>query len=210
MEFGHWLSLTAVLLLGAMSPGPSVAVVIGNTMRGGASHGYLTSIGHGAGIALYAILTLAGLAVLLAGSPRLFLVLQVLGSLYLLWLGIKSMRSQGGSLDDNGHDTAGHGPAVSGFLIAFLNPKVAVFMLALFSQFLDPQAGMAQKGLMVATAGSVDAAWYALVVAMVSREAFLRRLRDNAKVIDRILGVILVIVALSVLARAVLEFNGAL
>ena len=62
MEFGHWLSLTAVLLLGAMSPGPSVAVVIGNTMRGGASHGYLTAIGHGAGIALYAILTLAGLA----------------------------------------------------------------------------------------------------------------------------------------------------
>ena len=78
------------------------------------------------------------------------------------------------------------------------------------TQFLDPSAELAQKWLMVATAGSVDAAWYAFVVAMISRPAFLERLRNNSQTIDWVLGGILVLVALSVLARAVLDFNGAI
>ncbi|MEM1113631.1 MAG: LysE family translocator [Pseudomonadota bacterium] len=206
MDPALWLSLTAILLLGAMSPGPSIAVIIAETLRGGARRGALAALGHGAGIALYAMMTLAGLAVVLAGSPNTFLALQLLGALYLLWLGIGSLRSPGARLDAPKPERQDPGGASVGFLIAFLNPKVAVFMLALFSQFLAPDAGWVPKLIMVATAGTVDALWYLLVVAMVSRRAFLRLLRNHSKTIDRVLGLILLVVALTVLVRALATY----
>ena len=87
MNVIEWLSLVAVCLLGEMSPGPSLAVVMGNTLRGGSIAGYIASIAHGIGVALYGLLTVTGLAVLLTRSPSLYLALQVAGALYLLWLG---------------------------------------------------------------------------------------------------------------------------
>ena len=94
--------------------------------------------------------------------------------------------------------------ALQGFLVAFLNPKLAVFMLALFSQFLQPDFTLAQKSIMVATVGVTDACWYGLVVTLVSRQQFLARLQRSAQAIDRVFGGILIVLALSVLGNALL------
>ena len=123
---------------------------------------------------------------------------------YLLYLGTKSLRN---SADTGLLDTAsgsGRSAAVEGFMVAFLNPKLAVFMLALFSQFLQPHTGVEQKAIMVATVGITDACWYALVVTLLSRHSFLEKLRRSATTIDRIFGVVLIALALSVLANALL------
>ena len=157
MELGHWLSLITICLLGAMSPGPSLAVVMGSTLRAGPGAGYACSIAHGAAVALYALLTVAGLAVLVARFPLLFLLLQLAGAGYLIHLGVKSLRSSGAPALDNPTTDSGHNAAASGFLVAFLNPKLAIFMLALFSQFLHPEADWPEKGIMVATVGVTDA-----------------------------------------------------
>lgn len=208
MELGQWLSLVAICLLGAMSPGPSLAVVMGATLRGGALAGYTSALAHGLGVALYALLTVAGLAVLIAGSPLLFAGLQLAGAFYLLYLGAKSLRSQGSAVSLESDSGAVGNAASSGFLVAFLNPKLAIFMLALFSQFLRPEAPWSERGIMVATVGTTDAAWYALIVAMVSHPVFLKRLQASAQTIERIFGVILIVLALTVLVKAVLELSG--
>lgn len=73
MPFEHWLSLFAICLLGAMSPGPSLAVITGITLRAGAGPGYGAALAHGVGVGCYGLLTIAGLAVLidqLAGHRR--------------------------------------------------------------------------------------------------------------------------------------------
>jgi len=202
VEFGHWLSLFSICLLGAMSPGPSLAVVMNNTLRGGHGDGYATALAHGFGVGLYGLLTVTGLAVLLARSPALFVAIQVLGAAYLIYLGGKSLRSDGSHLPTAGDEKNTRTAALDGFLVAFLNPKLAIFMLALFSQFLDPMAGALEKGIMVATVGITDASWYALIVVLISRRAFLERLQRSAIVIDRVFGVILILLALSVLLRA--------
>ncbi len=201
MEPGHWLSLFAICLLGAMSPGPSLAVVMNATLRGGRGQGLLSAGAHGAGVALYGLLTVTGLAVLIANSPATFLAIQLAGAAYLVWLGIGSLRSAGAHIapGTNG-DT--RSAAASGFLIAFLNPKLAIFMLALFSQFLQAGAGLAEKSIMVATVGITDAAWYALVVILVSHPAFFERLQRSGAVIERVFGVILIVLALTVTYRA--------
>ncbi len=203
MDLIHWLSLFGICLLGAMSPGPSLAVVMGTTLGRGQRAGYGAALGHGLGVGLYALLTVSGLAVLLTRSPALFLGVQLASALYLLWLGWRALRDSGGPAPAGALKLAGRGP-LDGFLVAFLNPKLAVFMLALFSQFLEAGSGIAWKGVMTATAGVTDAAWYALVVRLLSTGGLLEKLEANASAIDRLFGVILIGLGVTVSARALL------
>lgn len=204
MELGHWLSLLSICLLGAMSPGPSLAVVMKSTMALGHRQGYTTAIAHGVGVALYGLLTVTGLAVIITRSPAVFLAIQLMGAAYLIYLGIKSLRSKTGTGVQTDVAAANSNPALDGFLVAFLNPKLAVFMLALFSQFLHPGMGAVAKGIMVATVGITDASWYCVIVALLSRRSFMARLQHSAPTIDRVFGIILIALALTVLVRTAL------
>jgi threonine/homoserine/homoserine lactone efflux protein len=207
MEFTHWLSLFTVCLLGAMSPGPSLAVVMDNTLRGGRRAGLATASAHGAGVALYGLLTVTGLALLITRSPTVFLLLQILGAGYLLYLAYRALRSTAVTPPDAPVATApprARGAAANGFLVAFLNPKLAIFMLALFSQFLTPDTPAAAKGVMVATVGITDAAWYSLIVALVSHPAVLGKLQSHSALIDRLFGIILLLLGCTVMLRALM------
>ena len=146
MSLEHWFALLSICLLGAMSPGPSLAVVLSSTLGLGRSAGFQTAWAHGAGVALYGLLTVTGLALIVTSSPGIFLALQVAGALYLIYLGTKSLRQALGSAALEQDQVNVGNPATAGFLVAFLNPKLAVFMLALFSQFLDPTFGFKEKG----------------------------------------------------------------
>lgn len=204
MTLAAWLSLFAVCLLGAVSPGPSLAVVLRATIGGGRVAGFRAAVAHGTGVGLYGLLTVTGLAVLLTRSPGLYLGLQIAGALYLVWLGGKSLTARSNRATTARENSAHHNPATEGFLVAFLNPKLAVFMLALFSQFLAPEFGIKEKAIMVATVGVTDAAWYGLVASLVARPAFLERLRAGEVLISRVFGMILIALALTVLANALL------
>ncbi len=204
MDLAQWLSLVSLCLLRAMSPGPSLAAVMNNTLSGGHTAGYITAISHGVGVALYGLLTVTGLALVVTSTPALFLGIQIAGSLYLIYLGIKSLRSTGAGSFDPEAEKNHRNAAADGFLVAFLNPKLAVFMLALFSQLLHPDSCVSHKTIMVATVGVTDALWYSAVVALVSYPTFYQRLKSNSAVIDKIFGTVLLILGCSVLARALL------
>jgi len=204
MQLDHWLSLVGICLLGAMSPGPSLAVVMNTALRSGRRAGYGAAIAHGLGVGLYALFTVTGLAVLIARSPALFLVIQVLGAGYLIYLGVQSLRHAAAQEPDSEQGPTRRHGALDGFWIAFLNPKLAVFMLALFSQFIRPEAGLLEKGIMVATVTTTDACWYALVVTLLSRSALQAKLLQHGPLIDRVFGVLVIVLAISVLLRAAL------
>ena len=202
MPFEHWLSLFAICLLVAMSPGPSLAVITGITLRAGAGPGYGAALAHGVGVGCYGLLTIAGLAVLISRLPAALVIIQLLGAAYLAYLGVQALRQAAapprvfGQPGDPGHGW------LSGFWIAFLNPKLAVFMLALFAQFLRPGAGLLEKGVMVVTVMATDAGWYTLAVTLVSRLARRTDLQARAPLIDRVFGVLLLALATSVALRA--------
>ena len=204
MSLEHWFALLSICLLGAMSPGPSLAVVLSSTLGLGRSAGFQTAWAHGAGVALYGLLTVTGLALIVTSSPGIFLALQVAGALYLIYLGTKSLRQALGSAALEQDPITVGNPATAGFLVAFLNPKLAVFMLALFSQFLDPTFGFKEKSIMVATIGITDALWYSLVALLVSQARFRRQVQQSARIVDAILGVILIALALTVLFTALM------
>ena len=198
MTLVEWAPLATVVLLGAMSPGPSLAVVVSNTLRRGAAAGVAAGLAHGLGVALYAVAVVSGLAVVITASPTVFTAIQWAGALFLGYLGIQSLRSAGGSLTET-DENASKRPALQGFLVAFLNPKLAIFFLALFSQFLDTGATLLHKAVMVVTMGAIDAGWYCSVSVLLAQPAILPRLQRAESAINRLFGLILIALAIRLL-----------
>ncbi|GLX82819.1 LysE family translocator [Thalassotalea eurytherma] len=202
MEFHLWLSLVLICVLGALSPGPSLALVIKNTIHGGAKQGYATAISHGLGVAIYAGACIAGLGVLIVNSPVLFQFLQYGGAAFLVYLGVKALLAKKPSTnDDNQAVEINVNGWRDGFLIAFLNPKLAIFFIALFSQFIDASASIEQKMIMVSTVGLIDGIWYCLVTFALTRGNIIEKLRNNSHIVDKVTGVVLI----SLATRVVLQ-----
>ena len=200
MPLSLWLSMSAICILGAMSPGPSLAVVVQNTLAGGRTQGVVTAVSHGVGIVIWALLTAGGIGLLITQQPALFDGMRYGGAILLVYLGIRSLRRTA-SAAEAFHPVATAGratPVRDGFAIAITNPKIALFFLALFSQFVRPEAGMGEKVIMALTAGIIDALWYALVALVLSHSAILERLRARARMLDRLFGLILIALAIRV------------
>lgn len=197
MQLATWATLASICIMGAASPGPSLGVVLGNTVSGGRAAGVATGLGHGIGVGIYAALAVAGLAVVITTSPTLFVALQVAGALFLAWLGVQMLRPPKAS-GDEGDTVPQRSPGQGfrqGFLVAFLNPKIAVFFLALFSQFVDPSATWLEKAGMGLMAGGIDAVWYVLVALVLSGTGLGPWLQARGRTFDRIMGVVLLLVA---------------
>lgn len=172
--------LASILLLGAMWPGPSLAVVARHSLNHGRRQGVIAALAHGLGIGIYAALSLLGIAALLLHAPLLLPMLQLAGAVLLLYLAFQALRSalspQQASVASQ--HTGDYHAGREGFLIAFLNPKVGLFFLALFSQFVDPHTQAAQKALIALLAFGIDSLWYLLVALLLgspqAQQGFIR------------------------------------
>jgi len=201
MELTAWLSLVTLCILGAMTPGPSLAMVLKHTVAGGRLNGVVTSIMHGLGVSLYAVLTVLGMAVIIKETPWLFNLIKYAGAGFLLWLAFKAFTANSSlsNIHQSNQSVSLKQSAWQGFMIAFLNPKLAIFFLALFSQFIDAQANWQQKALMVATVGGIDTLWYCLIAAILSHSLLLDRLRNHIHWVEKATGVALIAITARVL-----------
>jgi len=198
LELHLWLSLVVVCVLGALSPGPSLALVIKNTLTGGQQQGYSTAISHGLGVALYAVIIATGFGIIITKSPIIYAVIQYAGAAFLVHLGVKSLLSQKRNIsvaDENKYIRPKVNGWRDGFLIAFLNPKLAIFFLALFSQFVDENATWQQNLIMTATVGFIDTAWYCLVAFGISRGNIINQLKTHSHIVDKVAGIFLIFLA---------------
>ncbi|ROV59667.1 lysine transporter LysE [Vibrio ponticus] len=195
-----WLSLFTVCLLGAMSPGPSLAVVAKHSLAGGRANGFVTAWAHAMGIGIYAFITLIGLAVVLQQSPLLFKTISYAGAFYLAYLGYNALRSKGGVAAklESGEQTTLMQSAREGFLISILSPKIALFFIALFSQFIAIGSDVASKSIIVLTPLVVDGLWYTLITLLLSSPKLIDKIRSQAQLIDRLSGIILILLAIRV------------
>lgn len=201
MTFAAWLSVASICLLGAISPGPSLAMVLRHTLQGSRGQGMLAALSHGAGVGFYALLVALGLGGLLKQLPWLYDVLVYAGAAYLAWMGWMALRAaRAGKLQS--YESLNHGSLLAavrdGFLVAFLNPKIAIFFVALFAQFIQPGQALEGKLILAATAWVIDTGWYLLVAYGLSHSQVLPWLQQHAIWINRITGVLLLLLALRV------------
>lgn len=197
LDIHSWLFLISICALAAMTPGASLAVVARHTVRGSAAAGVRAGLAHAAGIAVYATATVAGLAAVLHRVPQLEMAIRLAGSLFLLWLAFSGWRTTARPAPEP-TQTVGDSPLRDGFLIAFLNPKVALFFLALFSQFVSAEMAMTARVQVAATAVVIDGGWYSLVALTLARGPVLAALRRHHDKVERATAVVLVLVAVAV------------
>ncbi len=201
MTLTEWLSLVLICVMGAMSPGPSLAVVLKHSLHGGMKNGMLAALSHGIGVGFYACASLLGLGALMTQLPTLYQVLVYGGAAYLAYLGIRILLAKPSPQTLNVEQTK-PSPRVAlqdGFAIAFLNPKLAVFFLALFSQFIDPENLTLQVGLiMCLTVFVLDTGWYLLVALLteISKKRF--GFTKANPWFEKLLGVIFITLAVRV------------
>jgi len=200
MTLTTWLSLVAICCLGAMSPGPSLAVVLRHTISNGRAHGIATALSHAVGVALWALLTVWGLAVVVVEWPLMYKFLTYAGAAYLMWMGIKALRSNGaGPMNVEQVSAPISAAARDGLMVSLLNPKLAFFFIALFSQFVSAELVVTDKLIMTGTASVIDAVWYIIIAVALSHSKVLDKLQKRSATIDKISGAILIALALRVL-----------
>lgn len=160
-----------VALVVVLTPGPATALVIRNALRGGIRVAWSTTAGNSTGIFVWAAASVLGISALVAASEAAFVVLKVGGAVVLVIIGIQSLlRARRRGELDLGAQRRSRSAYREGLLTAFANPKLAVFFVALFPQFVaegDPV--VAPTALMATVIVLMDVVWFTVLAAVVSR-----------------------------------------
>ena len=188
MDLAALAPIIVVLCLGAISPGPSLAVLLRNTMEGGKTRGVACGVGHGIGFGIYAFIAVSGIAQLKASASGAADILEIVGGLFLLLLAVLMLRGSG---EDVEHQVSGRRGFAEGFLIAFLNPKILAFLLAVFSQFVQPDFTWGERAMVACIAMFTDGGWYVLVALVISGTPLLEKLQENARKVEMTMGCVL-------------------
>jgi threonine/homoserine/homoserine lactone efflux protein len=196
-----WTFIPIAALL-TITPGAGTAMVVRSALRGGWRAAVLTIAGNSVGVVVWALLSVLGISALVAASEVAFLVLKLTGAVVLVWLGAQSLLRAGRA------DRAPVTPVVrrrafrDGLLTSITNPKLAVFFVALFPQFVDDRAAVLPTTLLMAALIVVfDFAWYsglAVLVSRAKREVMRTRV---ARWVERTTGAVLIALG----ARVALE-----
>lgn len=187
-----------VCLIGAMSPGPSMVVVINNAIFKNRFNGILTSIGHGLGITIYALFAVVGIGIIIKTNIIIFNGIKVLSVIFLLYLGIKSIMINA-KLDFNDKNIGrGITSFFQGFSISILNPKIFIWLIAIYSQFMSSDNDYIFNSYLVLTAGIVDAAWYILLTFLITSSNALNFFRAKSYLIHKFTGVLFIFIALMI------------
>ena len=198
VNYGFWVTVTLACTLGAMSPGPSLAVVANHTLAHGRVAGCYAAISHGLGVGVYALITVFGLAVVIQRNQEIFDITQLLGCLFLLLMAAKILFSTP-TVIDTGLPVASRSSSIKaigdGFLIALINPKILLFFTALFSQFVRLESDLWEKLILVLIASGVDAFWYLLVAVTLSHFQSIIRFQRISWALDKLFAVVLIIIA---------------
>ncbi len=182
---------TASLVLIAL-PGPDQALVLRNTAMRGRSAGLRTVLGGASGLSLHASAAAFGISALLSTSATAYAILKIVGIAYLLYLGVRMLRSAGHEVADDAQSQTGR-PFVQGFVSNALNPKVALFFLTFVPQFLPDSGSTLPTALFLSALFAVlYVAWFSGLVTVVGVVAgWLRRPRVKAWT-ERVTGAALV------------------
>lgn len=196
MEFGTFIKVFLVCSLGAMSPGPSWVLIINNALFKGKISGYITSIGHGLGIATYALIANLSIGVIIQSNIFFFNIIKILSIIFLIYLGYKSLTTTTINIQEK-KLTGKFQSFLEGFSLAILNPKVLIWFIAIYSQFMSPNNKLIFNFILIITAGIVDMSWYCLLVFFVVTAGLLPIIQDKILIFQRTIGSIFIAIGLA-------------
>jgi threonine/homoserine/homoserine lactone efflux protein len=194
MSFHTYVLFVVASLVLNLVPGPDMLFLLGRCVAQGKKAGFCAAFGINSGAYVHLIAAITGLSAILLTSATAFLVVKWIGAAYLVYLGLRTLASKGSTFSIDGKessDKAGHVIFWQGFLSDVLNPKVAIFFLALLPQFVSSHAGnpvvqlleLGVTGNLIGIAVSIT-----LVFISTSITAGLRRNEGIAKWLQKAMG----------------------
>lgn len=177
MDMMNVLAFVVVATLLVISPGPNGVLIAKTVTTSGRVAGFVNIWGFVAAFYVHGSLSILGISVLLVQSAEAFFVFKLLGAAYLCWIGIKSLlaawtNEQNISLkpsQNNQKAISVQGAFVEGFLTNILNPKVSMFYLAAFPQFMSVGESAFQAYALVSLHAFINLLWFSSMVILLSR-----------------------------------------
>jgi threonine/homoserine/homoserine lactone efflux protein len=192
-----WASFLLVAVVVSLTPGPATATVIRMSARSGRRTALAAIAGNSVGVLMWAVLSAVGVSSLILASRIAYDVLKFGGAVVLVTLGIRSLlhARRAGGPGDAGSEAERKSDARTiaagwraGVLTGVANPKLAVFFVALFPQFLDPSDPVLPYALgMALVVVAVDVVWFSTLAVAVDRAGSFLRPRVNAW-LERVTG----------------------
>ncbi len=209
MDILSWSQIVLVCFLGAASPGPSLALVSANTLAGGRAYGIATSLGHAVGIGLWALLTAIGLAKVVVAISEILIAAHLLGACLVVYIGFRILFAKTGPSDAEISSRTASSRALirggfEGFFISILNPKIALFFMAIFSHFVQHNLSWVTTSMLGVTAASIDAVWYVVVTLALTNTGITSALQSHESTISKVSGNLLILIGLYLFCRIIL------
>jgi threonine/homoserine/homoserine lactone efflux protein len=149
------LFLVAALVV-AVTPGPGIFYVAARTLAAGRGEGLASSVGTGLGGLVHVVAGAAGVSALVMASAEAFTLLKFAGALYLVWLGVKTIREARLELPAAAASTGARRAFREGIVVEALNPKTAAFFLAFIPQFVVPEGTAGNVALQFVVLGMIS------------------------------------------------------
>jgi threonine/homoserine/homoserine lactone efflux protein len=197
-SYSYWLLFLSAAIAINITPGPDMIYILSRTIAQERKIGIASSLGVCSGSLVHIFATAFGLSAILATSAMAFSIVKYVGAAYLIYLGVKALRSKRISFDIpvklQEHSTFWKAFR-QGALIDILNPKVAIFFMAFLPQFVRPELGHAPAqililGFLVNLIGMVIES--VLVLTAARTTIFFRNNSQFSTLLDRILGSMLI------------------
>ena len=190
------LELFAAYLLACviftLVPGPTVTLIVANSLTHGTRAGLLNVAGTQLGLAVFVAVLVIGLASVIETMGVWFDWIRFLGAAYLIWIGIRMFRSSG-KLDDPGRTPRPRGGFfLQGFLVMLSNPKVLVFFGAFIPQFVDPAGDYVTQVILLGLTAMLTAAITDGAYAILTGRARLLLTQARVRLISKLSGAFLI------------------
>jgi homoserine/homoserine lactone efflux protein len=188
MSLNLYLAYLAACIVLVIVPGPTVTVIVANSLRYGSRAGLLNVAGTQLGLAVMIGIVILGLASLLEAIGWWFEVLRLAGAAYLIWLGTKLLRSDGALDSAEAAPLPRGGFFFQGFVVLMSNPKIIVLFGALFPQFIDPKGNYLEQVLLLGITAMVTAAIFDSIYALTAGRAGALLSRARVRLLSKISG----------------------
>ncbi len=195
----HLLVYVGVVVAIALLPGPDTAVVTKNALIHGREAALGSAIGVNVGLSVWTLATALGVAAILRSSATVYDVLKLIGALYLVWIGARTLwdsrRARAGAAEENNaaRSLDRRGGFLQGVISNLANPKVGIFFTSLLPQFVSTHhSALLQMLILGGIFIAFNVFWmcsYALAAVRLSHVLSRRRVKA---VIDRVSGLVLV------------------
>jgi threonine/homoserine/homoserine lactone efflux protein len=162
------VAFAPVAALLTVTPGAATALVVRSAATGGQRRALATTVGNSVGVLAWGCFAAMGVAAVVAASAEAFTAIKLVGAVVLVVLGIQSLRGRRG--DPARPAPARGAPLRDGLVTSLANPKLAVFFVALFPQFVPDGAPVLPSALlMAAMVVAFDLVWYSALAYLVAR-----------------------------------------